>query len=344
MADNYKQYTSCCQAKDWVSLSTYLGFAAAGLAVVWIPIIALAGWCALFYLLVAAAAAGVAACRWWLEVRLVCLGGDRSAIGMLVSSEPPADKSWPGSVDSDFSMNLLPYPALPGIKQADLELTSPYGFLVAEQAGTKQHVGFFTGEKATEKNGVESAILHAEFEGAGVRDVLIAVTVALGLAIAALIACVAIPPPWGLIVAGILALLAFLAALFGTLFGSGDHGAPGDVKGAPTEVHDNDPVTGLGADLLYVYGTWVFDSLHTGWNEIHPIKKCTFVGKWEGAWPADIVDVQHRLDAGFADARDPATVSRQAEDRFTWAIHPLVDGCGEAVDVPAPAPAGAGLH
>lgn len=344
MADDYKQYTSCCQPKNWLSLPAYLGFAAAGLAIIWIPLIALAGWCALFYLLVAAAAEGVAACTWWLEVRLVCLGGDRSAIGMLVSSEPPADKSWPGSVDSDFSINLLPYPALPGVTQGDLELTSPYGVLVTEQASTKQHVGFFSGEKATEKNGVESAILHAEFEGAGVRDVLIAVTVALALAIAALIACVAIPPPWGLIVAGILALLAFLAALFGTLIGSGDGGAPGDVKGAPTELHDNDPVTGLGADLLYVYGTWVFDSLHTGWNEIHPIKKCTFVGKWDGAWPTDLVDVQHRLDAGFADARDPATVGRQSEDKYTWKIHPLVDGCGETVEVPPPPPTGGGLR
>jgi len=74
-----------------------------------------------------------------------------------------------------------------------------------------------------------------------------------------------------------------LAALFGTFIGSGDRGSPGDVKGAPTQLHDNDPVTGLGADLLYGYGTWVFDSLHTGWNEIHPIKKCAFVGKWDGA-------------------------------------------------------------
>ena len=344
MADNYKQYTSCCQAKDWVSLSAYLGFAAAGLAVVWIPIIALAGWCALFYLLVAAAAAGVAACRWWLEVRLVCLGGDRSAIGMLVSSEPPADKSWPGSVDSDFSMNLLPYPALPGVTQADLELTSPYGVLVAEQAGPNSMSGSSPGRRQRRRTAsrVRSCMPSSKVPACVTSSS--PSRVALGLAIAALIACVAIPPPWGLIVAGILALLAFLAALFGTLFGSGDHGAPGDVKGAPTEVHDNDPVTGLGADLLYVYGTWVFDSLHTGWNEIHPIKKCTFVGKWDGAWPTDIVDVQHRLDAGFADARDPATVSRQAEDRFTWAIHPLVDGCGEAVDVPAPTPAGAGLH
>jgi len=30
------------------------------------------------------------------------------------------------------------------------------------------------------------------------------------------------------------------------------------------------------ADL--VSGTWVYDSAHEGWNEIHPIKKCLRLG------------------------------------------------------------------
>ena len=343
MSDDYKQYTSCSNASNWVSATTYLAMAGAALAVIWIPIIAVAAWCALFYLVVAAAAEAVAFCTWWLEVRLVCLGGDKSAIGMLVSTEPPKDKSGFGALDSDFSINLLPYPALPGVSQSALEITPPYGELVKEQASTKQHVGFFRGESATDKAGVTSAILHAEFEGAGIYDFRIACSVALGLAIAALVACVAIPPPWGIVVAAILAFLAFLAALIGGLLGAGDQGAPGDVKGSPTELHDNDKDTGLGADLLYVYGTWVFDSLHEGWNEIHPIKKCTKVGTWNGAWPADTEDVQKRLDAGFDTARDPAVVGRQDEERYKWKIHPFVDGCGEDPGVHTlPEPTGGG--
>lgn len=343
MASTYKQYTSCSQPENWVSPGTYLGMAGAALAVVWIPIIALAGWCSLFWLVVAAAAEAVAFATWWLEVRLVCLGGDRSAIGMVVSTEPPKDKKGFDALDSDFSMNLLPYPALPGVVQADLEITAPYGPLVAEQPSTKQHVGFFTGEKATDKQGVTSAILHAEFEGAGIYDFRIGATVALGLAIAALVACVALPPPWGIIAGAILTILAFLAALFGGLFGAGDNASPGDVSGAPTEIHDNDATTGLGADLLYVSGTWVFDSLHTGWNEIHPIKVCTKVGTWDGAWPADTEEIQKRLDDGFKTAADPATVSHQQDPRNRWSIHPLVDGCDVTIGIQRiPDPAGGG--
>ena len=35
----------------------------------------------------------IAYCRWWLYDRLVCLGGDRCAIGMLLTVEPPENKS-----------------------------------------------------------------------------------------------------------------------------------------------------------------------------------------------------------------------------------------------------------
>ncbi len=322
MADDFKQYTHCCKPSNWVSVTTYLAVAGAALAAIWIPVIILASWCSLFYLLVVAAAEGVAYCTWWLEVRLVCLGGDRSAIGMVVSTEPPKDKSGFNALDSDFSMNLLPYPCLPGISQSALEITPPYGELVKEQDSTKQYVKFFKGESAKDKAGVESAILHAEFEGAGIHDFRIACTVAMGLAIAALVACVAIPPPWGIVVAAILALLALLAALFGSMLAAGDHGAPGDVKGSPTVIHDNDKDTGFGADLLYVSGTWVFDTLHEGWNEIHPIKKCTKVGTWNGAWPTDTDEVRKKLDAGLT-----AVVSD--DERHRWEIHPFVDGCGE---------------
>ena len=204
MADDYKQYTSCCLPQQWRSLATYLVSATATLLAVAIVTIAVAGWCALFYLGVAAAAEAVAACSWWLNIRLVCLGGDRSAAGMLVAIEPAVGKSgYFNELDTDYSINLLLYPNLPGVSQAEAEISHPYGELIKNQQDIIDHIGFFEGYKATEeprrKPDRTSAVLHAEFEGAGVYDFFIGASISLGLYIAAIIACAAIPPPWGVL-------------------------------------------------------------------------------------------------------------------------------------------------
>jgi phosphate ABC transporter phosphate-binding protein len=118
MSDDYRQYTRCCRPEDWTSLANYMIGATATLLTVAVVTIAIAGWCALFYLGVAAAAEAVAACTWWLNKRLVCLGGDRSAVGMLVAIEPAVGKSgYFGELDTDYSINLLLYPNLPGVSQ-----------------------------------------------------------------------------------------------------------------------------------------------------------------------------------------------------------------------------------
>lgn len=322
----YKQYTACTSPSSWMSSPAYIAVATAALAAVLTVMGVASGLCGLFLLEVFAAAGGVAFCDWWLNVRLVCLGGDESLIGMVVTVEAPDDKSWPASMDSDYSMNMMVFPTTPGVDQAGLVASVPYGRLAAETDGVRDHVGFFRGEKAT-SNGVTTWVMHAEFEGAGIADFRIGLIVAYGLAFAAWAACVAIPPPFGIIVAAILALLAFLAALFGSLFGAGDTASPSDVDGAPTEILQPDPTTGLGADLLYVHGRWVFDSLHEGWNELHPIKVCTKVGSWNGAWPGDIVDVQKRLDDAFTVAERADVVGRQQKPEHQWKIHPLIDGC-----------------
>ena len=97
----------------------------------------------------------------------------------------------------------------------------------------------------------------------------------------------------------------------------------------PTEIHQPDDL-GLNADLLYVRGRWVFDSLHEGWNELHPIKVCTRVGGWDGAWPAGTVDVQKRLDEAFDAAERDDVVRRQEQPEHQWRVHPLVDGCDKS--------------
>lgn len=339
MADTYKQYTTCSQPSSWLSLAAYIVIATVPLLVGAVIAIAAAGWCALFYLLVVAAAESVVVCEWWLNVRLICLGGggNRSAIGMLVNVEPSQGKSGIfNELDTDYSINLLLYPNLPGVTQATAEATAPFGELIKDQ-----HVGDgFEGETGKEpETKRESAVLHAEFEGAGIRDFLIGALVSFGLAMAALIACAAIPPPWGIIVAAILAILAFLAWLIGYLLGAGDYADPTETEGTPNEFHTND-ASDVGADLLYVHGSWVFDSLHEGWNEIHPIKKCAKVGAWDGAWPDDIEDKLKRFDDAFDDARSDVTIEKQSRPQYRWKIHPLIDGCGDYPEPTPPEPQG----
>ena len=334
MADDYKQYTSCCLPQQWRSLATYLVSATATLLAVAIVTIAVAGWCALFYLGVAAAAEAVAACSWWLNIRLVCLGGDRSAAGMLVAIEPAVGKSgYFNELDTDYSINLLLYPNLPGVSQAEAEISHPYGELIKNQQDIIDHIGFFEGYKATEEPR-RSRTEQARYCTLSSKEPASTTSSSAPRSAWASTSPRSSPAPPFRHLGAFFSLVCwhcwhYLAWFLSHEVGAGDYGGPGDVKGAPSELHTNDPATSIGADLLYVQGTWVFDTFHTGWNEIHPIKRCTSMGTWDGAWPPDIPDRVKRLDDGFADARDPQTIARQAEPAYKWEIHPLIDGCGQ---------------
>jgi hypothetical protein len=334
----YRQYTQCVQPSNHGSMNQYVSAVLSGLisGAVWAAIAVAAGepWCALYATEIFAMAGVVAFCEWWLYDRLICLDGDRGAIGMLVSIEPATGKSGLGAFDTDYSINLLLYDSPPGVTQAVAEQRAPYGELIEAQPGVTG-IGLPTpGETATDvATGIESAVLHAEFEGAGIRDLQIGAQVGLGLSIAALLACVFIPGPVGIVVSAILAFLAFLAALFGGLFGLGDTGSPSDVDPGLGDLHTNDPANdNLGADLLYVYGTWVYDSFHEGWNEIHPIKACTRIGRWDGDWPDGFGGIIDRVTKGFDEARHPDTKHEQERPRHDWHEHPDVDGCDDEDD------------
>src|SRR5262249_26208584 len=63
---------------------------------------------------------GMMFCDWWLNVRLICLGGDRSAIGAIYFLEPPEPTDNPytafaniSDLDTDYSFNLLLYQFVP---------------------------------------------------------------------------------------------------------------------------------------------------------------------------------------------------------------------------------------
>src|SRR5215470_13299739 len=120
----YEQYTTCEPASSHLGMDQYIqaslqsGVAAA----IGVLLIAAAGggqwWCLGIAAVVAAALWACAYCHWWLGGRLVCLDGDQTAVGMVISTEPPGEKSFPGSLDTDFSINLLLPPNPPGSNQA----------------------------------------------------------------------------------------------------------------------------------------------------------------------------------------------------------------------------------
>ena len=338
----FNQETQCVSPSGFSTMNQYVSATIAAIMGAGIGAL-IAGtaampWCIPFSLTIGGAVWLISYCEWWLFGRLICLGGDKTVVGMLVSTEPPGNKSFPDSLDTDFSINLLVASNPPGVDQATAETSMPFGFLMKEQDATKNIPVDFKGESATDQaTGVKSAVLHAEFEGSGIADALIGAQIGLALAVASLIACLAIPPPWGPIIAGILALLAWLAMLLGMLFGLGDEGDPGDVDPSLGTLHTNDAANGgLGADLLAVMGTWVYDSAHEGWNEIHPIKLCEKVGTWNGAWPADIGDIIKHWDAAIADATSPTTGAEQKNPQHQWSVHPDLDGCDGAAPPPPP--------
>ena len=334
----YKQYTTCTKSSGFFSQHQYISLilqaiAAGGIAVL---LIAAAGnpGCWPEAAMVTVAMGTLAYCHWWLEDRLVCLGGDRTAIGMLVSVEGALGKAFPGNWDTDYSINLLLAPNQIGDKQAVVESSTPYGYLIAEQTTTRDLGLAFRGEEATDKaSGKSSAVLHAEFEGAGVYDFMLGSQIALGVVVFGLILCLALPGPIGWIVGAILAFLAFLAWLIGAIVGNFDGASQSDVNPALGDLHINtlgpDGVS-RGADLLVVMGTWVFDIVHEGWNEIHPIKLCERIGTWNGDWPPNIQDLETRWAKAVEDATAPLTASNQQRPENQWEVHPVIDGCTPA--------------
>ncbi len=275
-------------------------------------------------------------CQWWLYHRLVCVGGalasdpagDRNAVGVVITIEPPEEKSGFDAIDTDYSINLLVANAEPTDDRPTIEATTPYGHLVAEQSVTRDEGLPFTSYTATdEPTGSSPVVLHAEFEGAGVYDVSIANGIALGLSAVALIACLA-DGFWGTLAAIVLAILALLAALIGLLVGLGDTGSPSDV-GVGTITSTKDKADG--ASIMGVFGTWVYDSGHNnegkGYNEIHTIKRAAQVGTWGGAWPPNTQAIIDDWEREAGTAGSALTVEEQGKPENDWAVHPLVDGC-----------------
>ena len=340
----YVQHTKCVQPDDHVGL-------APGLIVTAIAAVALlllgAGWGVIG---VAATTAIIVYCRWWLYDRLVCLGGDRCAVGLLVETHPPSQKSGFDAFDTDYSIDLLLAPDTPQdcviadkTNQSDPCLVRYFnGFqkdLIMRQLDAskfKDYTGEFSEApyllNVGATNLVTVPVLHAEFEGGGVKVLHDAAVAALAVSVVGAVFCAI--PIIGWIACVIAAVIAAAILGIAAIVALNDTGSPTDVNSELDELHSY-------RDVLVVRGAWVYDTAHEGWNEIHPIKHCQRIESSGGGltgWPADIEARAKEWCGAVSDAQSGLTEDAQSRPENQWVIHPSVDGCRPAGTTPDPGP------
>lgn len=246
-----------------------------------------------------------------LDGKLVCLDDhDRCAIGQIISFESPADKSFPGSVDNDFSINLMLFPNtlndfLDWKNLKNMTLDDAYqvakrgiqGELISEQPGMpRPFEGLPFGERyvpypiepldftASLKIGGYNEIyafptfyipvLHLECEGSRINDLHTALE-NLGSSVlggTGLCDLKIFGLPFGRVACKLLSAL--LTPLLPVALAAAWFNARDGNK--------EDPRTATGGDLpgelqpgnlIVVTGRWAYDAGHQGWNELHPVKK-----------------------------------------------------------------------
>lgn len=348
----YRQYTRCASISSFVGFQWVQYVMVGGTAVVAAALAFLLAAPFVPGLMIAALSAVIAYCLWWLYDRLICLGGDVCAVGFVLTVETPDEKSGLDSFDTDYSLNLVLPPDGVGTTQAEAESSPLLGTLVKETSDVANYsfLGYhlpFQGDLVTHfSNGdpyggqYTTACLHAEFEGGGVYDLLQSCQAALALATAAAVTCSI--PIIGWIACLILSIAAGVVTLAGIANALNDKGNPTDVNPNLMPIHAAAAPDGDGADILALKGTWVYDSAHEGWNEIHPIKQCQKVGRMIGQqWkeiqvsddPKDVLSINdlgayvHLWCSMLDGPNDPGTIANQSLPQNQWVIHPLVDGC-----------------
>jgi len=342
----YRQFTQCTSASNYIGAFAAQAIIAAAIGAIPLIFGLIAGSLALGPGVLAAMMiplmAIIAYCRWWLYDRLICLGGDVCAVGRLLGVEPPEEKSGLDAFDTDYSINLLLAPHDIGDMQAEVENDGVQGNLIKNQPDIINKGLDFRGETSKfPLSDPASAALHSEFEGGGVYKLLISCLAALGYTAVALVAATIICaiPVIGWIACLIISLI--FAAITAAIVGMGMANALKD-KGNPHDVMGNIGNLEQGKDLLVVKGTWVFDTAHEGWNEIHPIKHCQRIGTWGGSWEAAFDELKELVPANvtvdtavfvkfwcdaIAAADAPGTHTNQDKPENHWEIHPVIDGC-----------------
>jgi hypothetical protein len=352
----YRQYTECEDPQDYSDLSftvigllNIIGFLVGG-TIVAVIVAAVTGGPVALVIAITTFALALSYLRWWLYGRLICLGGEQCLIGMVRGLSPADPIFWKKSGDDDFSMNIMLAPGPTAFRTDFAKLNLPgtpppvsdyqnalQGELVSPQqsihdigrgyVSDEDHLKYMTG-------------LHCEFEGSGIYNLMIWVGIVLALLVAALALQLALGPGGWLVSLLIMLAIFFggVAILTGPLAGPLAAGA-----GHPTDVDASLAELAAGY-VVVVKGEWVYDSLHHGWNEIHPIRDCQIIGKGMtigGPWLTDIgdglgLDTEDKVKAALTRWCGMLDDGRAAEESGSrdnpandWILHPLVDGCKE---------------
>jgi hypothetical protein len=242
-------------------------------------------------------------CDYILHGKLVCLGGDRCAIGRVASFETVDDKSGFEKIDNDFSINLALCPnplsgLQPGIKNRipnhHGEEKNKQGELIKEQADmpqprevetdsnkvisarftgtfTKIHTFLSLSNPIPEKIANESdsttwhvPVFHCEIEGERANLVCAAANALWGPISDTVCRIKIFGIPIGKLVCFLISV-PFALAILPIL-------AAAWVAGS-SDNRDFDGGGDLKADdLVLIRGRWVYDAGHSGWNELHPVK------------------------------------------------------------------------
>ena len=333
----YKQYTSCVEPNNFMPatvtgytyLLTVLGLIVAAFAasftVYTVPI--------LIGLLIAL----IIFLIWWLYGRLICLKHDQCVIGIVHSHNHPPDYTKAG--DDDYTVNIfLAGGPLDTTEPKENFWAGPLGNFVKEQQAILQ-IGQHYAQDGDDL--LHMQLLHCEFEGSGIRDLLAWASAALALLVAALTLLLT-AGPIGLILYWILWILAALGGLgaFITYIDPIHVGDPNDIDPTIGELNPG--------DLIFIKGDWIYDSLHVGWNEIHPVKDCRVILRkadvdLSNGWPADIgmglgLDSPGRIDEAvnfYCNSATEVILALEGGSREdpaqNWVIHPAIDGCTRLV-------------
>jgi hypothetical protein len=310
-------------------------------------------------------------CDYILHGKLVCLGGDRCAIGRVASFETVDDKSGFDKLDNDFSINLALCPnPLSGLQAGSAHRVSNYesavankqGELIEERPGTPKpregsddqkpsprYAGTFVKihnmltldnpipeEIANESDATtwHLPVFHTEIEGNRAAYVCATANAIWGPIHNTVCK---IPLIGGFICTVLTILLApFIAAALALLSAAWVAGS-----------NDNRDFDGGGDlkadDLVLIFGRWVYDAGHGGWNELHPVKHIQKIPdesacKWENfdalheRWCKEIGKVPQGLGGLAGPPADSTQQQQETWDSQTrpenrWFFHPLVDGC-----------------